>query len=287
MRRGWSSARALGAATTLWLWAALACAPPPLAASAVTPSAAPATEPAPAPPDDDDVPAFELPTRRAETPAAVPLPELPATLIAPADLTLELETTSTRRGRTLRRRESVARSAHRIHIRGIDDDVEWFFVQNPVDPRRVSGSRIDHAKHVVIDYDEAELRMGGIARGWADVASFGVGVERLARLAPTGRREQRWGFEFTELGVPAGSPPGAHVWWSEAAALPLRVEGSSSTLEVRSLRPGVAPERLLDPRLRYPTYDSIDIADYREKHHDHVEAKGKAGPGAASDAAQR
>ena len=104
-------------------------------------------------------------------------------------------------------------------------------------------------------------------------------------LAPTGRREQRWGFEFAELGVPAGSPPGARVWWSETAGLPLRVDGSSSTLEVRSLRAGVEPDRLLDPRLRYSTYDAIDIADYREKHHDHVEAKGKTDPGGPGDAA--
>jgi hypothetical protein len=245
----------------------------------------PPAEPVPAPSGEDDGLAFELPTRRSETPAAVPLPEVPAALIAPAEVTLELETTSTRGGRTVRRRESVARSAHRIHVRGVDDPIEWLFVQNPVDPRRVSGSLIDHAKHVVLEYDEAELRMGGIARGWADVATFGIGVERLARLVPTGRREQRWGFEFAELGVPAGSAPGAHVWWSDTAALPLRVEGSSSTLELRSLRPGVEPERLLDPRQRYSTYDALDIADYREKHHEHVEAEGKAdhgGPGAAA-----
>ncbi len=64
---------------------------------------------------------------------------------------------------------------------------DWLFVRNPVDPRRVSATMIDHRARLLVEYDESELRNAGIARGWADVAGrtsarggSAAGVDALA-----------------------------------------------------------------------------------------------------------
>jgi hypothetical protein len=219
----------------------------------------------------DEAVRFELPTRRSEAPIAAPLPALPAALRAPPDVTLELETTRLGASGSVTRHEDVARTADRLHIRLTGEGVEWLFVRNPLDERRVSATLVDHRQHVIIEYAESELRSSGIARGWADVACLGIGVETLQRLEPTGRTLNRFGFDFAELSAREGeSVPVREVWWNGEAALPLRVsrDGAGPRVDVRALRPGVDRERLSEPRQRFSEYALMDIADYREKHHD-------------------
>jgi hypothetical protein len=96
----------------------------------------------------------------------------------------------------------------------------------------VEAGRIDHAHHAgnayrqraIIEYDESELRMNGIARGWSDVVGLGVDSSALQVLELTGRTQRRFGFEFVEWHSAAGAPP-REVWWSDEAAAPLRVAG--------------------------------------------------------------
>jgi hypothetical protein len=261
-----------------WLWLpllAVACARPP---SAPGPAAA-VTAAVPTERDEeasrieahDPGETFQLPARLGgQVPLAEP-PELPARLAAAPELTLELASVVEDGAHGATRRKLISRGAHRILVRSIDDGVEWLFIQNPLDPRRVSARRVDHRTREIVEYGESELRLSRVARGWADVASLGVAAERLTTLQPTGRRLQRWGFEFVELrsDAPGADPP---LWWSDAAAIPLHLAGDSplSLADVRGLRRGVDEALLVDPRERYAGYREIDVADAREAHSDHV-----------------
>jgi len=258
----------IGLRALLGLSCAVACQTPPPGAARPAASAAPAASVAPS--DEDESGLFESPERRSAAPKAAELPELPEALRAPIDVTFELETRPAQApGRA--RREDVARTADRIHVRLAQQNVEWLFVRNPLDGRRVSATLVDHRQRLIIEYPESELRMTGIARGWADVASLGIGAQGLTQLAPTGRRESRFGFDFVELSAGAEATASVRqVWWSDAAALALRVERGTPPLHVAllELRRGVDRERFVEPRLRFSAYSSIDVSDYREKHHE-------------------
>jgi hypothetical protein len=252
---------------------AVACVTPPPGAArpAQVGTRAAATELSRAGADADEIPGFELPVRRSQAPQGAALPALPSALRAPPDVTLELETTRVGAGGSVTRHQDVARSADHLHIRLAEEGLEWLFVRNPLDERRVSATLVDHRQRAIIEYAESELRTGGIARGWADVVCLGVGTDTLQQLEPTGRSLNRFGFDFSELSVAAGeSSPLQEVWWSAEAALPLRVSraGAGQRAEVRALRPGVDRERFAEPRQRFSAYLLMDVADYREKHHD-------------------
>jgi hypothetical protein len=212
---------------------------------------------------------FELPARRSRaTTSITEPPALSEALRAPLELTVELTTTITTQGRRTQLWQDVARGVDRVHVRAVDNGVEWLFLRNPVDPRRVSGRLVDHRRRAIVDYDESELRMSGIARGWVDVVALGVGPDALQGLTRSGRVERRFGFEFSEWRSAEGAPA-RNVLWSDEALLPWRIslEGDSSLVEVTSLRRGLERQRLIEPRERLPAYSVIDVADYREVHH--------------------
>jgi hypothetical protein len=237
------------------------CASPPLA---VAPAASP-TERA----EREVVDAIDLPSRRSPPSPVAPPPDVPAALVAPLALTLSLERVDPAGGR---RRETIARSSDHVHIERSDEAVEWLFIRNPRDPRRVAARWVDHAKRVIVEYDESELRVMGIARGWADVAALGARFDSLASLAPTGRTRQHSGLSFVELG-PSGGGEGARVWWSDEAAVAVPSHPADVDALLR-LRRGADPELFLDPRRRFPGYAAFDVADYRERRHDHGPADG-------------
>jgi hypothetical protein len=249
-----------------------ACARPPSTRSSAprgphTSAASPADVPSVS--SEDAGEAIELPSRRTEAARSVQLPELPASLATAPELTLELEGPPVT-GEHGTRRKLISRGRHRILVRSPDDGDEWLFVQNPLDPRRVSALRIDHRKREILEYSESELRMTGVARGWSDVASLGVGVDRLAALKPTGRRQSQWGYEFVELEDVGGRE--GRLWWSSEAAVPLhfRADLSQASTDIRSIQPGVDAALLREPRQRYAGYAEIDVADAREAHSEHA-----------------
>ncbi len=210
---------------------------------------------------------FELPSRRPAQPhtGVEPL-ALPAALVTPIELTL---TVTRSVGGSAHEREEVARGVDRVHVRNLDGGTEWLFIRNPLDQRRVSARRVEHGERVIIEYDESELAMSGIARGWADVACIGVNLDGLQRLSRTGKSESRFGFEFVEWRSSTGAVDAA-IWWSDEAALPSLVAGVGhrQVVQVTSLRRGVERARLAEPRERFPGYRVLDVADYREKHHE-------------------
>jgi hypothetical protein len=221
---------------------------------------------------------FQLPARREPgAPRPSEPPALPAAFASPLELTLEVTSTSTLNGRRVVRRQDVARGAHRVHVRGVEAGVEWLFIQNPLDARRVSARLVNHRRRAIIDYDESELRMNAIARGWSDVVGLGVDMSALQALELTGRTQRRFGFEFVEWHSVVGAPP-HEVWWSDEAALPLHVAGlrPGLVIEITSVRPGVEQQRLLEPRERFAGYTVMDVADYREEHHDAVEVPARS-----------
>jgi hypothetical protein len=206
---------------------------------------------------------IEMPRRSPPGSTPVP-PEVPDVLAAPPELTLLLERRAEdAEGRP--RRELLARSVDRVYVERADMAAEWLFIRNPVDPRRVAGRLVDHQARVIVDYDESELRMSGIARGWADVAALGARFDLLAGLGPTGRTRQRSGLSFVELAPRTGAGP--RLWWSEQAALVLSSDPGHAR-ELRSLERGADRRRLVDPHQRFPDYEVFDVADYRERRHD-------------------
>lgn len=212
-----------------------------------------------------------LPTRSEHSTGAFTLPELPAGLAQPPALTAELELPAGPDPSAPRQRRTVTRSAERVHVSLPARAIEWLFVRNSVDGRRVSASLIDHRMRTIVEYDESELRTARIASGWADVVSFGVPLRALQESSPTGRSRSFAGFEFIERRAREGGADTNEVWWSDEAAAPLRLSGAKDApdLEMTSLRATIDPSLLVDPRRRFPGYAVMDIADFREAHHDH------------------
>lgn len=138
--------------------------------------------------------------------------------------------------------------------------------------QRVSASMVDHRRRTIVEYDESELRSTGLARGWADVVGFGVQPEALQTLRPTRRRATLAGFEFSER-LPVAGDEGdvRELWWSSEASAPLRVSHRGSEMTVKSLRAAGDAALLLDPRQRFSAYTMMDIADFREAHHNHAD----------------
>lgn len=102
-------------------------------------------------------------TSKAETPAGPPA--LPKDADRLPEITVRM---------TLPQGEQriLSRTKDRIHLAMPDRNQEWLFIRNPVDGRRVSGILIDHGHKVRIDYPESDLRIEGVARGWADLLSI-------------------------------------------------------------------------------------------------------------------
>jgi hypothetical protein len=247
-----------------WVWIT-ACAAPPRPPAAPETSVVPAVEQGGPAPDGLAANGFELPHRRPVHPHAGVEPiALPAEHGAPIELTLTLRSFANGR----QRQQDVARGIDRVHIRAVGGSSEWLFVRNPLDPRRVSARRVEHLERVIIEYDESELALSGIARGWADVASLGVRLDGRERLSRTGRSERHSDFEFVEWRSSAEAVDEA-VWWSDEAALPWLVSGGArgAVLQVSSLQRGVDRARLQEPLERFTGYRVMDVADYREKHH--------------------
>lgn len=207
------------------------------------------------------------PVRMAHPAPALALPELGPSASQLPGLTLEIEITT--RGGASSARRTITRTATLTHVRPHGADSEWLFVRNPVDDRRVSALRIDHRHETIIEYSESELRSSHVARGWADVAYLGVDLQVLGRMPATGRSEALSGFRFEEHAA-AGDNSGS-VWWSHSAGVPSRILDTRSQreLRLRALRVSVNAALLEEPRRRFPGYAVLDVADFREKHHEH------------------
>jgi hypothetical protein len=216
---------------------------------------------------------FKAPARSGTArPPPIAVPDVPHELATAPAVTADVETRVVgRRGRALRK--TITRAADRVHVSIGPRGPEWLFVRNPVDPRRMTATLIDHDHEILIEYDESELRNSGVGRGWADVAGLGVQPEDLRALRATGRSRRIAGLRASERALPRGARGRVRqLWWSDQAAAPLlaSVEDGASRgeLRVRRLRLAADESLLQDPRVRYPSYRVMDVHDHREEHHE-------------------
>jgi hypothetical protein len=249
----------------------VACASTPRAAPATAPGIAlSASAPADQQPAGEATSAINSPVRVSRQEQQFELPALAANSLDLPGLTMELETVSQVGQGSARR--TITRTSTVSHVRPHGGQGEWWFARNPVDGRRVSAIQIDHQHETLIEHSESELRNAGIVRGWADVAYLGVDIATLQSMAATGRQETLSGFQFEEYASSSGKDGSvSSIWWSEAAGAPLRVVDPRRQEQVwlRALRTSVDTSLLEDPRRRFPGYSVIDIADAREKQHEH------------------
>jgi hypothetical protein len=201
------------------------------------------------------------------------VPDVPDELATAPALTADMEMRGVgRQGRTVVRK-TITRTADRVHVSLGPQGPEWLFVRNPHDGRRMTGTLIDHDHEVLIEYDESELRNTGIGRGWADVAGLGVQPEALRELRLTRRIRRIAGLRAAHRVLPRGASGRVReLWWSDEAAAPLLASiedgASRAELRVRRLRLAADESLLRDPRVRFPSYQVMDVHDHREKHHE-------------------
>ena len=172
-------------------------------------------------------------------------------------------------GKTRSVRQTVHRTADRSYVTVEGSHSEWLFVRNPIDPRRVSGSLIDHRAKRVLAYDESDLRNAQGVRGWLDIVTLRFDRASLSALRNTGRRQVESGIEFAEYVAADTKIDGVvEVWWSEVYLLPLRFTtrvGSRVTSSVTNVESTQVDTALLSsPKQRFPQYAMLDVADARE-----------------------
>lgn len=200
-----------------------------------------------------------------------PPPELRSEIQSPPPITAHLEIRDTR-DRLVQKRLAL-RTADRVYVRVGDGGPEWLFVQNPVDRRRASAVLMEHDRRTLVEYDESELRIVGLARGWAEIVSLGAQVEPRQDLQPTGDERELDGYRFKELRpLPGAKGPLLELWWNESLAVPLLLKTRNSSgvhlTRIVKVEPTVDRDLLADPGIRFPSYAVMDAADYREQHHE-------------------
>jgi hypothetical protein len=211
-----------------------------------------------------------VPKRRAaDAPPAVP-PPLPPAAESITPTTIEI---AVRRGPTSRGskalRQTVARTSERIHLTG-EDRREWLFERNPVDPRRVSATMTEHPSKTIVLYGESDLRMSLGIRGWADVLALGFNSQLLAGYKRTQDVRTLGGIRFARHTNATKSAESREVWWSDEQVLASSFEIHDGTgvarFSVERARPGVDSALLRPPQERFPTYRTVDVGDWLEKH---------------------
>lgn len=232
------------------------------------------------------------PKRTSSVAGVRPLPALPHALEAPPSLALSLLTKDG--ANHILQRTRVMRSAERMWVRFEPEHTEWYFERNPIDHRRVSGVLVHHRRHTLVEYSGNELEIAGLGRGWSDVASLGIRREDLDGLEPVGNVRELSGYHFEALRptprATAGHDGIRELWWSQKLSLPLKIvevkQGATRDVEVERLSRDVDEAVLRDPGVRFPRYARMDVADFREKHHEHSAEPRGTGHGAAHPARQ-
>jgi hypothetical protein len=225
-------------------------------------------------PEGDPPLKIELPRRvSAEPPSPPAPPELPARAgeLMPASFEWVVAWEG-RNGASGRSAQTVVRTSERILLVAGGGASEWLFERNPVDPRRVSGYLVDHAKHQVLLHHDSDLRARLRLRGWADVLSLGFDASALQGLRATGERRVYEGVAFEQFVAPQPTAQGVvEVWWSESLLMPLlltvREGGRLQTSMLEGLETRVEPSRLADPRLCFPSYAAMDVSDQHDRRH--------------------
>jgi hypothetical protein len=173
---------------------------------------------------------------------------------------------------------TIARSDHALRLGRIDDPIHFWYLRNSVDRARMSGVEVQHGERLLVEYPESDLEDQGLGTSWAALSRFGVGLDAFASLARTGEAEEAFGIRFErwarDAAAPAAEGEPLEIWWSGDWALPLRVlrlrEGRTVEQRLIALERALDPELAKSPALRWPEYQVMDVADYREGLHEHA-----------------
>lgn len=213
---------------------------------------------------DSAAPRLVLPVRRVPDAPPHRLPDLPAGALSLEPLTIETTVRRAAEGRAWVMRRTVARTVERVHITGSDGH-EWLLQRNPRDPRRASGTLIDHSRRALVFHDESDLRNRLGLRGWADVLTLGFDPAVLSTLPR--RAGSRWleRLQFARYMLPSGT----EVWWNDELLLPARFttgDGAAALqVAIARITPGVDSTLLRPATDRFPRYRTIDLAEWLEQ----------------------
>ncbi len=220
--------------------------------------------------DHDEPRALVLPTRRE--PDAPP--EGPRELPPGADRVIPVTVEALIRreplvGRAQSARQTITRSAERVHIASSDGS-EWLFQRNVRDPRRVFGSLVNHVSRAVVVYDESDLRTALGLRGWASVLTMGFDPESLTGLRRSGESRTLGGVTFSQYVSDREDASTREVWWSDDQIFPSDFVAADATgttrFSVESVRLGADEALLQAPASRFPAYRVFELADWLEGH---------------------
>ena len=185
-----------------------------------------------------------LPVRKGTQPGARTPAELPPGADHVTPLTLHVRITTRASGRASERRQTVTRTAQRVHVasaaeghqaRGAAGGAEWLFERNPVDPRRASATYVAHATKTIVTYSDSDLQtMLGIP-GWVHILTMGVDPAILAGVTPSSATRT------------IDRPDGTR----------LVIERASATVDLQLVQPA---------ELRFPGYRVVNLADWLEEH---------------------
>lgn len=165
------------------------------------------------------------------------------------------------------RRQTITRTAGRIHI-ATEKNGEWLFEQNILDPRRVSGTLVDHASRTLVIYSESDLRNMREISGWADVLTMGFDPSVLDALRSSGKTRTVGDIRCLQY-AGAKDDRAQEVWWSAEELFPcafvIRDTAGSTEFVVEQIQRTIDANVLQRPSLRFPDYRSVDVADWLER----------------------
>jgi hypothetical protein len=208
-----------------------------------------------------------LPTRRAQDqpPAAPPALPLAADRVPAVTVSVSVSRTlASRRANVVER--SISRTVDRVHI--AEKGREWLFERNIRDPRRVSGSLIEHASQAIVSYEDSDLRMMLGIRGWSDVVALGFEIDLLSGYTRGAEVRTIDGVRFQKYSANHKAATVRELWWNEeqllATAFTLDDPAGSMRVSISRIRHSVDPALLRLPEARFPGYRAFNLADWLE-----------------------
>ncbi|HTF89763.1 MAG TPA: hypothetical protein VK843_15225 [Planctomycetota bacterium] len=167
----------------------------------------------------------------------------------------------------------LVRSESGVFAGRADGSAGWYFLQNPVARAQFTGWRIDPGQQLLLQHSHSDVINEGIAHSWDEVATLGVDADLLSTMRATGERERAFDVEFVRYVIDGKPASSVHeLWWNEELQLPLRivrdVGGQLHTQVLVGFDKASDSSLLQLPWERFPSFTRIDLADWREGHHE-------------------
>ncbi|MFI4881563.1 MAG: hypothetical protein ACIAQU_03145 [Phycisphaerales bacterium JB064] len=189
--------------------------------------------------------------------------------------------------------ERITRSATTLSLDAPSLGHAWLFTQNTRFPERAIGYMIDFEQRQVLEYEDTDLRVAGVARDWVDVLALGFEMQWLETCEQTGQTREVAGHTFHQyLGEPAeAGQPSREIWWSQDLLLPLEITITLGERQWKQQIVDLEPVSEAAPReLQHPseqrlvrTFTRMTLGDWYDLHY----GCGCALPGSGVETAMR